>query len=203
MAAPYNDPKLFVMYIGIVFTFCQTHGTLHHRTSQIPWQYLGSEICTTTLFFITKCWGGTKDIVSPLPKRWGYMSPQTPETRSLFVIIRFMTSTLHCYVTDNWMQHKLEIRPSEISTGLQLRKDGLDHHSQILPIGALGRVISKSFFEFCRVLLLWLTKYKVAYIIWDRMRWEEFASSFMNVLCQSIFANFIVGIWYLYFLPFF
>jgi len=32
--------RLFVMYIGIVFKFCQTHGTLYHWTSQIPWQYL-------------------------------------------------------------------------------------------------------------------------------------------------------------------
>jgi len=33
--------------IGIVFKFCQTHGTLHQRTSQFLCQYLGSEIYTT------------------------------------------------------------------------------------------------------------------------------------------------------------
>jgi len=33
--------SLFVMYIAMLFKFCQTHGTLHQWTSQIPWRYLG------------------------------------------------------------------------------------------------------------------------------------------------------------------
>jgi len=51
---------MFVMYIGIVFKFCQTHGSLPHWTPQIPWQYFGREFCTTTLFLITKYWGYKK-----------------------------------------------------------------------------------------------------------------------------------------------
>jgi len=39
------------MYIEILFKFCQTHSTLHHWTSQIPWQYHGSEIVLIHYFY--------------------------------------------------------------------------------------------------------------------------------------------------------
>ena len=46
----------------------------------IPWiyaegfkQWCNHEICATTLFFITKCWGRQKILCSPLSKGWGDM----------------------------------------------------------------------------------------------------------------------------------
>ena len=35
------------------------------------------EICTTTLFFITKYWQGQMILCPPLSKRWGICSPET------------------------------------------------------------------------------------------------------------------------------
>jgi len=40
---------LFVTYIGIVFKYCQTYGSLHQWTSQLLWHYLGSETYTPTV----------------------------------------------------------------------------------------------------------------------------------------------------------
>ena len=58
------------MYIEIVvyLHFAKHTTPLYHWTSQIPWQCLGREICTTTLYFITKYWGGQKILCPPCPK---------------------------------------------------------------------------------------------------------------------------------------
>ena len=69
---------LYVMYIGISFKFFQTHGTSHHWTSQIPWQYLGRTIhliypdLHNYIIFYHKILGGKK-MWPPLSTIWGHV----------------------------------------------------------------------------------------------------------------------------------
>jgi len=41
-------------------------------------QHCNHEICTSTLFFMTKCWGEQKILFPPLSKSWGEMSTRPP-----------------------------------------------------------------------------------------------------------------------------
>ena len=71
------------MYLGILLKFCQIHGTLHHWTPQIPWQYLGSEIVQVHYFY-HKILGRVKRYCVPLVQKLGGNVPHVPsETRSL------------------------------------------------------------------------------------------------------------------------
>ena len=45
-------------------------------------QSCNHEICTTTLLFITKCWGVQNTLCLPLSKRWGGNVPPVPPLNS-------------------------------------------------------------------------------------------------------------------------
>jgi len=64
-------------------------------------------------------------------------------TPALVVVIEFITLTYHCYVTDNWIQHKFEIGPSRKArafnyhwkcVGVRMRRKAVNRH----PICKLG-----------------------------------------------------------------
>jgi len=64
MAAQQNDSKIrlhpqapVLMYSGIIFEIYPPPDNLIDWISQMLWQYTGSGICTTTLYFITKFCG--------------------------------------------------------------------------------------------------------------------------------------------------